>query len=381
MYVLYVTILIFLVYGAQYFLYMKRWDKNLRAEAFFKVEEAYEGDEAELTETLENAKNLPLHMVKVKLQLSKKLLFSDMENSSVSDYFNRTDIFHISRGQRIRRTIKFKCAHRGYFYFNNIDLFSTDLLYTREFSKNIESLSKLYVYPRPYSKEIIEPALNRINGEVLTKRNLIEDPFEMKGIREYQPYDGMKNVNWKASAKSEELMVNLHDYTTKRSIRVFLNLEDATLMKQDDIQEVCISIGIALVIHFCDLGVPVSVFANSKDVLTDNPIKLIEGSGDTHIRAVNRALSRIDLGKGAYKFHEYFEPLLFEEVNDSYTIVISSYIREDFEEALLKMKEENLDFSWICPVDPAIDLEVNPALKDRVIEVPAKEAMYEISLS
>lgn len=381
MYIIYAAALVFLVYGAQYLLFKKRWDKNLTAEASFKVEEAYEGDEAELTEILENAKNLPLHMVKMKLQLSRKLLFRDMENSSVSDYFNRTDIYHISKGQRIRRNIRFKCAHRGYFEFNSIDLFSTDLMFTGEFSKTIESLSKLYVYPKAYDREIMEPILNRISGEALTRRNLIEDPFELKGIREYQPYDGMKNVNWKASAKGEELMVNMHDYTAKRTVRIFLNLEDATLVKHDDIQELCISIGIATVIHFCNMGVPVSVYANSSDILTGEPVKMEEGSGDTHIRAVNRALARIDLSKAPKKFSEYFKPILLEEAKDSYSIIISSCIREDFEDALRKMKEADIDFCWMCPVDSSIPLEIGADLEDRVQRIPAKEALYEISLS
>ena len=36
----------------------------------------------------------------------------------------------------------------------------------------------------------------------------MEDPFEYRGIREYQPYDDMRSVNWKATAKTGDLKVN-----------------------------------------------------------------------------------------------------------------------------------------------------------------------------
>jgi uncharacterized protein (DUF58 family) len=69
-----------------------------------------------------------------------------------------------------------------------------------------------------------------VNGVMQTKRQFLEDPFEYRGMREYQPYDDMKSINWKATAKTGDFKVNLHDFTTVRSVRIFLNLEDTGII-------------------------------------------------------------------------------------------------------------------------------------------------------
>jgi len=381
MYILFAALLALGIYSLQLHVYKDKWNKNLKVDAFFKVDEAFAGDEAELTETIENTKSLPLPMVKMKLQLSRKLLFRDTDNSKVSDYFYRTDIYNIGPNQRVKRTIKFVCKERGYYDFHGVDLLASDLFFTSEFLKSYETSSHLYVYPKPYDPKLIEPVLNRVNGEVLTKNNLIEDPFELKGIREYQTFDSLKNVNWKASAKTEDLMVNMHDYTAKRTIRIFLNLEDATIFDEAELKELSISMAISCVIHFCNQGIPVSVYSNTKDVLTDKPVRIEEGSGDTHIRAVNRAFARIELSKGSLPFKDYFEAALFDDAKDTFTIVISPYMQPDFQEALLKLKSEGKDFVWLCPSYKRSPFEVEASLLDKTVKIPAEEALYEVSLS
>lgn len=381
MYILFAAAFAVALYYLQLNIYKKRWFKGLKADAFFKVEEVFAGEEAELTETIENGKSLPLPMVKMKLQLSKKLVFKDTDNSKVSDFFYRTDIYNIGPNQRVKRTIKFLARDRGYYDFHGVDILGGDLFYTAEFVKSIGVSSHLYVYPKVYKPSLMEPVINRINGEVLTKNNLIEDPFELKGIREYQTYDSLKNVNWKASAKTEDLMVNMHDYTAKRDIRIFLNLSDSTLYDQAELKELCISMAISLVIHFCKMGIPISLYSNTHDILTDEPLHIEEGSGDTHVRTINRALARIDLSKKAIPFEECLKSIMLEGAKDSYTIVVSAYMQDDFQRFLMQLRAEDRDFVWVCPAYKKVGFSVDDSIKDRTLMVPAEEALYEVSNS
>ena len=381
MYVLFAAALILAIYFFQYKIYQRKWADNLKTEAYFKVNEVYAGDSAELTETIENAKAIPLPMVKMKLQLSRKLLFSEKDNSSVSDFFNRTDIYNIGPGQRVKRTIHFTCPERGYFDFNNVDVIGSDLFFTREFLKSVRTSSYLYVYPKPYDPKIMDPILNRISGEVLTKNNIIEDPFEYKGIREYQTYDSLKNVNWKAFAKSEELMVNMHDHTARRTVRVFINFENPAVLKHDDLMELCISMGISTVTHFCKAGIPVSVYANSSDILTKAPILIEEGSGDSHILAINRAFSRINLDEKALDCRNGINMILNDGEEDTYTIFISPFAKKSFCDLLLMVKNSGRDFCFICPSYEKPAEEDIKDIEDRFVFIEAKEALYEVSVS
>ena len=48
----------------------------------------------------------------------------------------------------------------------------------------------------------------RMLGEQESRRKYLEDPFAFASIRDYTMQDPMKNINWKASAKTGDLMVN-----------------------------------------------------------------------------------------------------------------------------------------------------------------------------
>lgn len=381
MYVCFAAVAVLILYYLQFYIYKKKWNSNLKIEIFFKNSDVYEGEEAELTQIVENAKWLPLPMVKTKLQLSRDLIFKERDNTVVSDYFNRTDVFTIGSFQKITRSMKFLCSKRGFYRINSADVLSTDVFFTRDFVDSITSDSFMYVFPKPYDPKKMEPLYNEINGPILTKNNLVEDPFELKGIREYQTYDSFKNINWKASAKTDDLMVNVRDYTSKRTIDVYLNLESNTALKYDELSELCISMAIAAITYYCKMSIPVSVHANTKDILNDSPIWLDYGSSDTFIKSANCAFARIDLAKDCYKFADLFMKEREKESDtDSFMIFFSPNMQDDFQSLLLELKKNEKDFLWVCPSYKEIKLEVNETLKKNTVEIDAKEALYEISL-
>ena len=381
MYVCFAAVAVLILYYLQFYIYKKKWNSNLKIEIFFKNSDAYEGEEAELTQIVENAKWLPLPMVKTKLQLSRDLIFKERDNTVVSDYFNRTDVFTIGSFQKITRSMKFLCSKRGFYRIKSADVLSTDVFFTRDFVDSITSDSFMYVFPKPYDPKKMEPLYNEINGPILTKNNLVEDPFELKGIREYQTYDSFKNINWKASAKTDDLMVNVRDYTSKRTIDVYLNLESNTALKYDELSELCISMAIAAITYYCKMSIPVSVHANTKDILNDSPIWLDYGSSDTFIKSANCAFARIDLAKDCYKFADLFLKKREKESDtDSFMIFFSPNMQDDFQSLLLELKKNEKDFLWVCPSYKEIKLEVNETLKKNTVEIDAKEALYEISL-
>ena len=96
----------------------------------------------------------------------------------------------------------------GTYRINGLDVVAGDLFLTHELPKSLPVDSQLYVYPRPFRGMDFNGALRQLNGEVATKRHLQEDPFEYLGIREYTPRDTLRDVNWKATARSGELKVN-----------------------------------------------------------------------------------------------------------------------------------------------------------------------------
>ncbi|MCD8380197.1 MAG: DUF58 domain-containing protein [Lachnospiraceae bacterium] len=200
-----VGIVAWLLLMAETKVYQKLWNRNLSVKISFKNREIFEGEQGELLEVVENKKHLPLSMLKVKFHTDRNLAFDDVEGSNVSDLFYRNDVFQIGGGERITRTLTFTGKKRGYYKIMGIDLVSTDLLMAMDMAESRREDSWLYVYPKPFYDEEFMQSLQQLNGEVLTRQHLIEDPFEYRGIREYQPYDTMRSVNWKATAKTGTL--------------------------------------------------------------------------------------------------------------------------------------------------------------------------------
>lgn len=381
MYILFAAIFILLLYYLQSYVYRTRWSDKLKTDAFFSVNEVFEGEGAELTETIENAKWLPLPMVKIKLELSRQLRFRDTENSVVSDYFYRTDIYSIGPNQKVTRSMKFRCTARGYYTFRGVDVIGTGLFFSNEYVESVDTSSFLYVFPKLHNPGIMEPVLNRINGETLTKRNLAEDPFEFRGIREYQPYDTMKNINWKASAKTGDLLVNVHDYTSHRTIRVFIDLDRPKMITKDEVIELCISMAAANIAEYAQNGIPVSVYSNGCDIITGTPLFIDEGCGEYFLRGTNRSLARIDLSKKNADFRKTFENQLFDDTTDSYTVIYSANMQQEFQNVLMELKDRNKDFCWVFPKYKDEDFEIAEELKENCLLVTAEEALYELSLS
>ena len=69
--------------------------------------------------------------------------------------------------------------------------------------------------------------------------------FEYLGIREYTPRDTLRDVNWKATARSGELKVNQKGCTAQRSVRLVVNLEDGAILRQEDLLEASIEMAAA----------------------------------------------------------------------------------------------------------------------------------------
>ena len=82
-----------LLYILQDLIYKTFWDKNLSVSIHFQDKAVLEGEQATLTEVIENRKLLPLAYLNVKFQVSRNLVFQNMENTSVSDFNYKNDVF------------------------------------------------------------------------------------------------------------------------------------------------------------------------------------------------------------------------------------------------------------------------------------------------
>jgi len=366
-----------LIWLLQNKLYEKYWEQDLACGVRFSEEAVTEGERGQLEVWVENRKILPIPALKVKFRVSRNLQFEDTKKSSiVTDYYYRNDVLSARPYMRHVRKLPFEAMGRGYYEINGMDLVGTNFFLSKEYPKELACQAKIYVYPRPYMDSRFSETLQRINGEVLSKRHLLEDPFEYQGIREYSPFDTMRDINWKASARTGDLMVNVKGYTALKAVRIFLNLEDGALLRHMELLELSIRIASGVSQLFLQEGIRTALYTNGPDVITGECTCLLPGAGDGHAEAIQRLLARISLEESAGSFTEQME----DEVLDSsgrevYTIFISSGTLPEFQELLKKCVQQGMDFSWICPRQKETADAIEEALQQYVHFVDGGEIL------
>ncbi|MBH1939609.1 DUF58 domain-containing protein [Mobilitalea sibirica] len=366
--IIYALIGALLLYQLQKYLYKRYWNKQLKVNLSISEDHAIEGEDRILTETIINKKLLPIPIIKVKFMTSRYFTFHDMSNATVSDNYYRNDLLSVMMYQKISRNISFRCARRGYYTIEKIHVVCSDLLVVSEYVCGYDVNVHLYVYPRPVDYNRLQIPFQKMLGTVLTKRFINEDPFEFKSIREYQSYDTLKTINWKASAKTGSLMVNVFDYTASQQIKIMMNLEPEALKKQEDLLEESMRIAAALAAKFIEQGVPTAFYTNALDILTKEPIFIPAGSGTNHLRTINESLARIDTNLDV----PAFQPILKEECQgahrNDYIVLISTYHKEDLQQLLSSMLQDKTDFMWIVPYSKNISIKIDTKLQPYTYE-------------
>ena len=215
-----------IVYNILRVAYRDNWSRNLSVDVTFSSNTATKGDTIKMVETVTNAKRMPLPCVNIKFSIDKNLVFGQEDNNSrITDKTYRNDVFSLLSNQRVTRKIDVLCARRGVYRLEAIETvfagaFMNDIMIN---NKNVNHM--ITVYPKPENVNNLLQVNNSILGELERRKYLLEDKFVFAGIRDYQSYDSIRDVNWNACARTGKLMVNQYNETVSRNVCILLNLE------------------------------------------------------------------------------------------------------------------------------------------------------------
>ena len=286
-----------IVYWLQMLFCKYTWNRKLNADARFSEKQATEGDTVLLTATVDNRKMLPVTTVKVNVELDRGLEFQDHSNLAVSDKNYRSEIFSLRGKERVVRDIPLFCAKRGFYTIDGINLVGNDLFYTRRFLDSQKVSSDLCVFPGKAEARKLMVATQKMTGETVVRNSDCDDPFTFRGIRQYQSFDPIRDINWKASAKTGDLRVNIRDFTAEQEIGIILDTQWDSLLKPDSLLEESIRIAASLADEFVGQGISTSMITNGRDCLTGQVFSIGGGAIAQHSNAISYGLARIALAK------------------------------------------------------------------------------------
>ncbi|MCI8888133.1 MAG: DUF58 domain-containing protein [Hungatella sp.] len=342
-------------------LYRKLWTKHLTACLAFDRRSAVEGERGVLTETITNAKSLPLPILHVKFQMGKDLVFTSSSNSKITDYNYRSDIFSCMPWQKIRRNLEFCCNKRGYYTISQVQLVSYDLFFSGHFVTFMDVDAGFYVYPRAVDSCRMEPFYRNLMGQILSRQALLPDPFETQSVRPYEPYDPYRIVNWKATARTGSLKVNVYAPTASWQVMFLLDVDSDRLWKDEALTEEAIRLCGSYSQRLIKEGVPVSLRTNGRDSITGGQAFIEAGAGGSHARAIMDLLARIRIDLVPHPSMEQVleETACFSTGHDKVIcILLSPSQHPSMARAFSALCRRAPGSQWILPVRPGEDVRL-----------------------
>ena len=279
----------FALYYAMYYIhacfYRRRWKENFELDISFSENQAGEGDQLFLYETAVNNKKMKLPVLCIKFQASRYLRFEDADSGAVSDYYYRNDVMSVDGFQKVRRKLRFTCKKRGLYQIPEAELVSYDIFYTRMFVEKKPLQAELCVYPSRIDIRRLMPVFRQMTGGPVTPVPLYEEPYAYAGVREYTPQDSMRNIHWKASARTGQWQVKMREYQAGAPVVVLLNLESPGVFINTELMEESIRLAYSFVYYLSENGVPTRLAAGGSEMVR------LEGNGRAYLTAVRRALA------------------------------------------------------------------------------------------
>ena len=338
---------------------------NLNLKISFSKSIADYNEDIELIEVAENKKRLPLPFIILKFETPREFVFLDKEAVTKSDFVYREDMLTMKAFSKHTRRIRVRCSRRGYFVFPRVGITTSDMFLVERFTKDFNNDAQLVVLPEILKTNITEILMSVTLSELQCRRTMLTDPFSLAGIREYGPSDPMKSINWKASAKAGDLMVNQNASTCAQKVHIFVNLETYNPKNSTSLLEKSISLAYTYLLELAKLGIPASVYTNGRDILTDLPAvsESDPGSAATDKRAA--MLAGIDLKKPAVPFEGIVEKYIYSTDQSDFILLISPRFDDSFRMLLADIKALRPSLLWLMPsykTTPEVSLE--PAIAD-----------------
>ncbi len=321
---------LFFVLFLQRKVYQKYGLHNLNYRCYFSTDRATEGDVVEIVEEVSNAKLLPLAWFKTEITTSLWLEFAGAQ-SVISDKSRFVPSFFMLKSYHsVTRRWHVKCLKRGSYGIDSVTLVSTDLFGGVTLSRQGEAQGRLLVLPSPLTEEVFNLTPHHLTGNVPVVRQLIPDPFEVSGVREYSGRESFRDIHWGATAKENRLMVFKKDPTSEQNLAVILNLQSRELQYEVSVDrelvELCIKIAAGVMERGFLTDVPFRLYCNTSFGRRNDCVVSSESRGVAHRENLMELLALLP-NDSTEKFPIFLQNIC-GGIDATDIVIVTSYVDE-----------------------------------------------------
>jgi len=213
-------------------------------------------------------------------------------------------VLSLRPGERQRHEYRLLGRRRGYYRLGPLVSSGGDLLGTASFQRQAAADDWVIVYPRIVPLRDLGLPSQSPFGVLPSRQRLFEDPTRIRGVRDYQPGDSLRRLDWKTSARIGQLQVRRYEPAIALETAIFLNLSAAEYPQahRHTATELGIVASASLAAHLAEKRQAVALVTNGRDPLRADPPGGEDGTapalplrkGREHLMHVLDLLARVE---------------------------------------------------------------------------------------
>jgi uncharacterized protein (DUF58 family) len=126
--------------------------------------------------------------------------------------------------QRVRRRLTVVCDQRGQLRFGPARVHTGDPVGLHQHQARVGDIVELLVYPKLFRLPT-PPIVSRVPwGDQRAAPEVAGDPSRAAGVREYRPGDALRHVDWRATARSNALLIREFEPSATWRMAVFADI-------------------------------------------------------------------------------------------------------------------------------------------------------------
>ena len=243
---------------------------------------------------------------------------------------------------------------RGEFQLGPVDLVGTDAFGFFPWRAQLPCHQRVIVYPNIFALDLRHKR-GLPSGSLKVLNKLYEDVTRYRSLREYQPGDEPKRINWKASARMGALFSMEYVPSIYFPVLVLLNLtaEDYPLAQRAHLVERAIEAAASLVFYFVGIGQEVGLVTTGRigpaagadgalaGAYTVEPVR----AGYAHAAHLLEQLARVNAVSGEHgaNFVDVVQRGGVSVANGTRVAVVTPPLREEQRAGLLALRRRGYD--------------------------------------
>ena len=330
---------------------------------------AFQGEEVELRVELENRKPLPLPWFDLRLTLSDELQVEGETPASASapglSWLMRRGA--LGWYERRRWRLRLSAKERGQFQIGPTQIHSADLLGIFHRFWNDPVLTPFVAYPRVFALDDLGFPADRPLGESKGRNRIFEDPLRIAGLRDYEPGDPLRRIDWKATARHGELQSRVYEPSAVQHLYVLLNIDTLEHSWEgylkDDLERT-VSMAASLAVWGAGRRYAVGLLANGSLPNSDRPIRLAPSRARSQLPRILETLAVVQpltMGNlaGALRREAGRLPL------GSTLVLAAALVSDELAEAMRRLQDDGYRVAVVVTSE-RVDLEKLEGLPVRV---------------